>query len=76
MRCFYCKGDSTVESKATDVFEFDSNLIIIRNIPCQECEQCGEKFYTTEVVREVERIVNEAKKFIQEVSIIDYAKVA
>ena len=76
MKCFYCKGDSIVEGKATDVFEFGDNLIVIRNIPCQECDQCGERYYDTDIVKQIEKIVSEVKKVIQEVSVIDYSKVA
>ena len=76
MKCFYCKNDSTTESKTTEVFEYNNNLIIIRNIPCLECEQCGEKFFTDNVMGHLEKLANEAKKMILEVSIIDYAQVA
>ena len=39
-----------------------------------ECEQCGEKFYTDEVVAKLEVMVDYAKKMTQEVAVIDYAK--
>ena len=28
---------------------FNNSVIIIKNVPCEECEQCGEIFYTDEV---------------------------
>lgn len=51
-------------------------VIVIKNVPCEECEQCGEKFYTDEVAEQLERMVNSAKKLMQENSLIDYSKVA
>ena len=41
-----------------------------------ECDQCGEKYFTDAVAERLEKIVNKAKKFMQEVSIIDYNKAA
>ncbi|MCL2865257.1 MAG: type II toxin-antitoxin system MqsA family antitoxin [Lachnospiraceae bacterium] len=76
MVCFYCKNEMLKESKAIKVIEFDSNIIIIRNVPCLECELCGEKYFIDEVMAQLENIVNTVKEVIQEVSIIDYAKVA
>ena len=43
---------------------------------CEECEQCGAKFYTDEVAERLEEMVGSAKKLMQEISVIDYSKVA
>lgn len=51
-------------------------MIVIKNVPCMECEQCGEKFYTDEVAAKLEVMVDYAKKMMQEVAVVDYAKVA
>ena len=74
--CFYCKSEKSKESRASKLVEFDDNLIIIKNIPCLECEQCGVRYYEDEVVERLEMLVAETKKIIQEVSIIDYSKAA
>jgi len=74
--CKYCKGGDLIESTTTHVVGFKTHLIIVRNVPCKECDQCGEKYFTDAVAERLEKIVNEAKKFVQEVSIIDYNKAA
>ncbi|MBQ4403725.1 MAG: type II toxin-antitoxin system MqsA family antitoxin [Selenomonadaceae bacterium] len=74
--CRYCKGGDYVESTTTHVVDFKDHLIIVRNVPCLECDQCGETYFTDDVAEQLEKIVNEAKKFSQEVSIIDYNKAA
>lgn len=51
-------------------------MIVIKNVPCEECEQCGEKFYTDEVAEQLEKIVDMAKKLMQDISVIDFLKVA
>lgn len=51
-------------------------VIVIKNVPCEECEQCGEKYYSDEVAEQLETLVNTAKKLMQEIAVIDYSKVA
>ncbi len=51
-------------------------LVIIRNVPCYKCTECDEIFYTGDVVEHLEKIIGIAKVVMQEVSIIDYSKVA
>lgn len=74
--CKYCKNEHLIESTTTHVVDFKAHLIIVRNVPCMECDQCGETFYSMDVAERLEKIVNEAKKFMQEVSIIDYRQAA
>ena len=52
--CFYCRCKTTRPSVTTHVVTFDDCIIIIKNVPCEECEECGEKYFSDEVmVREV-----------------------
>ena len=74
--CMYCKSNETLETVTTHVVNYRDCIIIVKNVPCLECVQCGETFYTDEVAATLEKIVNQAKKFLQEVSIIDYRKAA
>ncbi|WP_338000835.1 YgiT-type zinc finger protein [Acetobacterium tundrae] len=39
--CFYCK-ENLFDSITTHVVNYRNCLIIIKNVPCEECEQCGE----------------------------------
>lgn len=74
--CMLCKCDTVKQSTTTHVVNYKGNVIVIKNVPCEECEQCGEIFYTDNVVERLEEIVNNAKKLLQEVAVIDYLKVA
>ncbi len=73
--CFYCKGDMR-PATTTHVVNYNGCLIVIKNVPCEECSQCGEVEYSDEVMERLETIVDRAKQLLQEVSVIDYAKVA
>ena len=74
--CMYCKCQTTISSLTTHVVNYKGCVIVIKNVPCEECEQCGEKFYTDAVAERLEIAVNLAKKLMQEISVIDYSKVA
>ena len=74
--CMYCKCKITIQSFTTHVVNYKNCIIIIKNVPCEECEQCGEKYYSNEVAKQLENLVNIAKQLMQEIAIIDYLKAA
>lgn len=74
--CMFCKCDTVRDSVTTHVVNYKNCIIVIKNVPCEECEQCGEKFYTDEVAERLERLVSAAKRLMQEISVIDYQKAA
>lgn len=47
-------------------------LIIIKNVPCEECEECGEKYFSDEVMSRLEKIVEKAREIASEVYVTDY----
>lgn len=69
--CFYCKGD-LINSITTHVVNYKNCIIIIKNVPCEECEQCGEKYFSDETMEVLENIVNAAKSLAGEISVIDF----
>ena len=75
MLCIEC-GSTEEKGTTTDVTDLGSCLIIVRNVPCYKCTECNEVIYTADVVEHLEQIIESAKKLMQEISIIDYSKVA
>ncbi len=59
--CMFCKCDTVTPSLTTRVVNYNGAIIVIKNVPCEECEQCGEKFYTDEVAEKLEKMVNATK---------------
>ena len=70
--CMYCKCKTIKNSITTHVVNYKGCIIIVKNVPCEECEQCGATYYTSEVVEKLEQIINSAKQLKQEVAIYDY----
>lgn len=73
--CFYCKGDMK-ESTTTYTVQYKNSIIVIKNVPCEECSQCGETEISDAVMQKLEVIVDTAKKLMQEFSVIDYSVAA
>lgn len=72
----FCKCENLKQTTTSHVVNYANGVIIVRNVPCEECEECGERYYSKEVAEQLEAIINAAKKLMQEVAIIDYSKAA
>lgn len=71
-RCFYCKG--IMENGLSNYMtEINGQFIIIKNVPCHKCRQCGEVSYSGKTVAHIEKIIENLKKSFAEVSIVEYA---
>lgn len=75
MRCAVC-GAEAEKSFTTSVTDLGKCLIIVRNVPCWKCTECSEVMYTGDVVQKLEKVIEMAKKMMQEVSIIDFGQAA
>ena len=62
--CMYCKCDDLIPATTTHVVNYKGCVIIIKNVPCEECEQCGVKYYTDEVAEKIEKLVDLAKQMM------------
>jgi YgiT-type zinc finger domain-containing protein len=71
MECIFCKG-TMKESLTTDFNDFGSCMVIIKNVPCQTCEQCGETIFIGTVIRQLENITDELKESLTEIAVVQY----
>ena len=72
MKCFLCKG--CIEDKLTTfMVDLENCIVIVKNVPSQVCSQCGETSYSNDVAHQLEKFVNDMRKSVTEVAIINYA---
>lgn len=57
----------------THVTDLGTCIIIIKNVPCLKCSQCGEPVYTGVVIKQLERIVNALKASLTEIAVVIYS---
>ena len=73
--CMFCKCDTVKQNTTTHVVNYKNSIIVIKNVHCEECEKCGEKYYTDEVAEQLEKMLNLAKQMMHEIAVLDYSKV-
>lgn len=73
MNCILCKADLT-KGNVNHIVDLGEGIIIIKNVPANICEQCGEYYVDTQIALKLEAIVEEVKKSRAEVLIINYAE--
>ena len=74
--CMFCKCNTVKPGLDTFMANYKGCILIVKNVPCEECQQCGAKYYTDAVMEKLEQITDEAKSRMQELSVTDYSKVA
>lgn len=75
MLCLFCKGDMK-EAITTFTVDVDDRVIVIRNVPCRRCTQCGEATFSDDVARQLESMVTAMRQSPAKISVADYAMAA
>lgn len=75
MTCFTCKGD-VEKSTTTYMTEYNECFIIIKNVPCSKCTQCGEEYLNGATLAKIEQIITRIKSALTEFAVVDYTRVA
>ena len=71
MTCFMGKGDMK-DATTTYLDEYNNQVLVIKNVPCHKCTQCGEISYSGTVVKELERIRDNIANTPTEVAVLNY----
>ena len=72
MICFYCKGNMS-ESTTTHFEQLENCSVIIKNVPCMKCGQCGEAVYTAAVAQRLEQIIEKLEIQLTEIAVVNYS---
>lgn len=74
MRCLVCKADSMIDSCSTYFAQLDHCYVIIENVPCKKCTQCGEVVYAASVMERIDDILDRLQHIASKIFIMDYNK--
>ena len=47
-------------------------VVVIKNVPCMKCEQCGEDVLSADTVARIERILHTVKKAVAEITVVNF----
>lgn len=75
MNCFFCKGEMK-RSTTTHFVDLKKCMVIVKNVPCWECQKCGEIVLDDDVVKRLDDIVRRVSEFMTEIAVVEYSEAA
>jgi len=76
MKCLLCKADTMKDDTSTYFAQLDNCYIIIENVPCKKCTQCGEVVYSASVMEKIDEILDSVQKIAARILVMDYTQAA
>ncbi len=76
MKCLICRADTMVNDRSTYFAQLPNCYVIIENVPCRKCTQCGEVVYAASVMEKIDILLNKVQQIASKILIMDYDKAA
>jgi len=73
MNCLICKTGETNPGTTTVTLERDNTVVVIKDVPAQVCDNCGEYYLSEDVSTRIYALAEEAVKRKVEVEVLHYA---
>jgi len=73
MKCLYCRG-AMIHDTTSDFTDLKTCIVIIKNVPCHKCVQCGEIVFDFSVGERLEQIVDTLKDSLMEIAVVQYSE--
>lgn len=73
MKCVICKQGRTHPGLTTVTIEREKTTIIIKEVPANICENCGEYFLNEDVLEVIEKLLDQAVQHGVEFEVLRYA---
>ncbi|MBM4312237.1 MAG: YgiT-type zinc finger protein [Deltaproteobacteria bacterium] len=72
-KCNFCGNRHVREAQVQYIYRHDEKLLLVNNVPCEQCEFCGEKYFKAQVLRNIEldfkKIYSAGKKAKKELKV-------
>lgn len=75
MMCIICKKGNTRPDKVTVTLERDTITLVVKSVPAQVCENCGEQYLDEGITARLLRQAEEAARAGIQVEIREYVAV-
>ena len=72
MTCIFCK-DSMEQSLTAHFAQLEDGCIVIKNVPCDKCAQCGKVVYSAFVTQRLDEIIDYFAKAHAEIAVVNYS---
>lgn len=54
-KCNFCGNKNFKKKNVQYFYKFDGKFLVVNNVPCEECEYCGEQYFEANVLKKIER---------------------
>ena len=71
MKCFYCKGDM-IKGTSAYTAELNGRVIVVKNVPCMKCIQCGETVFDGTTAARLEALIDQLSSNAAEFAVLNY----
>ena len=76
MKCLSCKNETMIDATTTYFANLPNCYLIIENVPCKKCTQCGDEVFSMSVMERIEQIIESVKKIASKVCVLEYHSAA
>ena len=76
MNCLICKSGKMQEATETYFANMKDGYLIIENVPCWKCDQCGEVVFSASVMERIDALIERLQKVSSKIFLLDYATAA
>jgi YgiT-type zinc finger domain-containing protein len=73
MDCVICRRGEREPGLVTQSFHKGNTVILVKDIPAEVCDTCGEPYFSSDVVRIIEKLMEDAVRKGVEVEVVRYA---
>jgi YgiT-type zinc finger domain-containing protein len=73
--CPECGGEKA-DGKTTFTVEFETGVLVVRDVPAKVCQQCGEEWIDDSVASELESLARKAKEKQSELEMVPFSELA
>ncbi len=73
MNCTLCKNGITAPGKVNVMLERGESIVIVKGVPAEVCDNCGEYYLSEAITHEVLRLADGALNTGAEVEVVRFA---
>jgi len=52
--CNFCGNKNFKGVRVQYIYRHDGRFMIVDNVPCEQCEYCGEQYFSSDVLKKIE----------------------
>jgi len=76
MKCVICKSGITRSGTTTVTLERGATTVIVKDVPAEVCDNCGEYYLSEDVTGQVHELAEEAVRHGAEIEVLRYAAIS